>query len=203
MGWLVAIGILVLIGFLPLGVRALYDADGASVMLLIGPLKWKLYPGKKKSKKQSNETVKKPHKQPQKAPKAENKKGKGGSLRDFELIIREVLSFLLNFRRKLLVTHLELKVILAGGNPTDLAIQYGKSRAALGNLMPQLERFFKIKKRNLEVECDFTGSENLIRGRLDLVMTFGRMVGLAVVHGSKILREYLKLLKLRKGGMKT
>ena len=94
----------------------------------------------------------------------------------------------------------ELKLILAGGDPCDLAVNYGRAWAAVGNLMPQLERLFVIKKRDVEVECDFTASKILVIARLDLTITLGRLLGLAIVYGIRALREFLKLQKKRKGG---
>ena len=98
------------------------------------------------------------------------------------------------------MNRLELKLILAGGDPCDLAVNYGRAWAAVGNLMPQLERLFVIKKRDVEVECDFTASETLVIARLDLTITLGRLLGLAIVYGIRALREFLKLQKKRKGG---
>ena len=65
----------------------------------------------------------------------------------------------------------------------------------MGNLMPQLERLFVIKRRDVEVECDFTASETLVIARLDLTITLGRLLGLAIVYGIRALREFLKLQK--------
>ena len=66
--------------------------------------------------------------------------------------------------------------------------------------MPKLERFLVIRKRNLEVECDFTSEKTLVFVRLELTITLGRLLGLAVVYGIRGLREYLKISKKRKGG---
>ena len=127
-------------------------------------------------------------------------KEKGGSLLDFLPLVKVALNFLGDFRRRLRVNRLELKLILAGGDPCDLAVNYGRAWAAVGNLMPQLERLFVIKKRDVEVECDFTASETLVIARLDLTITLGRLLGLAIVYGIRALREFLKLQKKRKGG---
>ena len=104
------------------------------------------------------------------------------------------------FRRKLRVNVLELKLILAGDDPCDLAVNYGKAWAALGNLLPRLERVFVIKKRDLEVECDFTANETLVTARLDLTITLGRLLALGVVYGIRALITFLKIKKKRKGG---
>ena len=104
------------------------------------------------------------------------------------------------FCRKLRVNVLKLKLILAGDDPCDLAVNYGRAWAALGNLVPQLERFFVIQKRDMQVECDFTADKTLIDAQLDLTITLGRLLGLGVRYGTRVLREFLKIVKLKKGG---
>ena len=107
------------------------------------------------------------------------------------------------FRRKLRLNVLELKLIMAANDPCDLAVNYGRAWAAVGNLLPQLERVFVIKKRDIEVECDFTASETLVIARLDLTITLGRLLGAVVVFAVRALREFLKIKKKRKGGAET
>ena len=119
---------------------------------------------------------------------------------DFLPLVKVALNFLGDFQRRLRVNRLELKLILAGGDPCDLAVNYGRAWTAVGNLMPQLERLFVIKKRDVEVECDFTASETLVIARLDLTITLGRLLGLAIVYGIRALKEFLILQKKRKGG---
>ena len=115
-------------------------------------------------------------------------------------IVQTIIKFLDHFRRKIRVDHLELKILLAGGDPCDLAVNYGKSWIALGNLMPQLERVFVIKKRNLEVECDFCGEKTNIYARMDATITMARVLHLLTWHGIKIIKQLLQLKKLREGG---
>ena len=51
MGWLIALGILLALGCLPLGISGIYEASGPIANLLIGPVKISLYHRKKKKKK--------------------------------------------------------------------------------------------------------------------------------------------------------
>ena len=125
---------------------------------------------------------------------------KGGSWTDFLSLIPVVLDFLSDFRRKLRVNRLEMKLILAADDPCDLAINYGKAWAALGNLWPLLERAFVIKKRDVEVECDFTTSKTLVTARMDLTITLGRMLAAVCKFALRALKEYLNIMKKRKGG---
>ena len=203
MGWLIALGILILLAILPLGVSAKYDVDGLLVKVIAGPIRITLFPRPKKQKKKKEQPVKKEPEgqQPAKGPaQPQPKKEKGGSLTDFLPLIKVVLNFLGDFRRKLRVNRLELKLILAGDDPCDLGVNYGRAWAAVGNLRPQLERLFKIKKRDIQVECDFTETETKLIARLDLTITLGRLLGLTAVYAVRIMKEFLKIKNKRKGG---
>ena len=52
MGWLITLGVLILLGIIPLGVSVNYDDDGAVVRVIAGPLKIQVFPLPKKEKKQ-------------------------------------------------------------------------------------------------------------------------------------------------------
>jgi len=208
MGWLIAFGILFLLAILPLGASVKYNSDGPLVRIIAGPVRFTVFPMKKKEKKPKK---KKPEKEKKSktepaadskktADTKEEKKEKGGSLLDFLPLVQVALDLLGDFRRKLRLNRLELKLIMAGDDPCDLAVNYGRAWSAVGNLFPLLERAFVIKKRDIEVECDFTASEMLIIARLDITITLGRLIALAVRYGIRALREYLKIMKLRKGG---
>lgn len=224
-GWLIALGILFLLGILPLGVSVIYNAGGAQVRLIAGPVKITLFPQPKKGKKgkKDRKQEESPNPQPAEEPKPEEQipppraprhsvasaaepkeqKASGGSWTDFLPLVKLALNFLGDFRRKLRVKVLNLKLILAGDDPCDLAVNYGRAWAALGNLMPQLERFLVIQKRNVEVECDFTASETLVDARLDISITLGRILSLVVVYAIRGLKEFLTIQKKRKGGAAT
>ena len=209
MGWWITLGVLVLLAVLPLGASVRYNGDGPLVRVILGPIKFTVFPLKKKEKKEK--TKKEPQKkqeQPQQPrnpkppakPKEKPKEEKGGSWTDFLPLVKEVLRFLNVFRRKLRMDVLELKLIMASDDPCDLAVNYGRAWAAVGNLLPQLERAFVIKKRNIEVECDFTASQTLVIARLDVTITLGRLLASVVVFAVRALIEFLKLKKKRKGG---
>lgn len=211
MGWLIVLAVVAALAALPLGVRVRYDSGGPLVRLILGPVKLTVFPrGKKQKKKppkadppskpeEPEESLPQPPKPP--AQKPEEAPGKkGGTLVDFLPLVRTALDFLGAFRRKLRVDNLYLRLILAASDPCDLAVNYGRTWAAVGNLMPQLERLFQIKKRDVEVECDFAASEPTVIARMDVTITFGRLLSLAAVYGLRALKEFLKIQKKRKGG---
>lgn len=202
MGWLIALGVIVLLAVLPLGVSVKYDASGAAGWIILGPVRVKLFPRPKRQKKKKE---KKPSDPPRQAQPGQEEKPKpqeksGGKWSDFLPFVKMGLDFLGDFRRKLRVNRLELKLIMAAEDPCDLALNYGRAWAAVGNLMPQLEKLFVIKKRNIEVECDFTAEEMRVYARLDLTMTLGRLVALTAVYAVRAIKEYLKFRNKRKGG---
>lgn len=207
MGWLIALGILVLIAIIPVGASIFYDEDGFRALVIAGPIRIPVFPVKKKEKKEKTkkEVKKKATKEKTKSnsTKTTGKKKKGGSILDFLPVLDKVLDFLSAFRRKLRVPHLDLKLILGGGDPSDLAYNYGRGWAVLGNLMPLLDNVLYINKRDVEVECDFLADQTTVIAQFDISITIGRVVSVLVVQGVPILIEFLKVLNKRKGGAKA
>ena len=200
MGVLIAAGVLTLLAIMPVGVRICYDAGGFLAKLLIGPATFVLYPREKKPK--GKEKTKKTAKKSTKSSSNNNSVNKenGGSLADFRGILAQVLEFLGEFRRRLIVKQLDLKLVLAGDDPCDLACNYGNTWVAIGNLLPVLEKVFTIKKRNIDVSCNFCAEQITVVARLDIVICLGRLLWIVVIYGIRIFGEYLKMKKLRKGG---
>ena len=211
MGWIILLAILVLLAILPLGASVLYDAQGVRVRVLAGPVKITVFPLKKKPKKNK----------PKKARKEKPKKGKkpaqaetgeaagkkpapkspdGGSWTDFLPLVRVALDLLNDLRCKLRVDHLKLHLTMAADDPCDLAVNYGRMNASLAGLLAQLERFLVIKKRDVHIDCDFTASQTVVLARLDLTITLGRILSIAVVYGIRALTTFLKIKKQREGG---
>ena len=209
MGIWIAGAILLALAVLPLGVRIRYNDAGFVLKVIAGPLNITVIPGRKKPKKQKVKPKKQKavqtaesagsEERPPQPPKAQpEQKERGGSLTRFLPLVKLGLKFLGDFRRKLRLDNLYLRLILAGDDPCDLAVNYGRIWAAVGNLMPQLERLFVIKKRDIQVECDFTATELCVVAHLDITITLGWLLVLALYYGIRILFEFLSIK--RKGG---
>ena len=195
MGWLIALAVVAGLAFVPLGIRAKYDADGAAAWLTFGPLRFLLYPSDKKTGKKAKAVKTEEMKN-----KSEKSK-KGGSISEFSPLLRSILDFLGELLlRKMRVNLLQARIVMAGDDPCNLAINYGRAWAALGNLVPLLERLFVIKKRDLQVECDFTAEATQIDAQVFLTITLRRLMHLGLRYGIQVLLKYLKIMKLRKGG---
>ena len=209
MGWLITLTILFLLAILPLGASVIYDEEGPLVRVIAGPLKIKVFPMKKKPKKDKPKKEAKPKKQkkaknapadsaaPAKKPPKQNK---GGSILDFLPLVNVALDLLNDLRLKLRVDHLKLHLTMAADDPCDLAVNYGRMNASMAGLIAQLERFLVIKKRDVHIDCDFTANETVILARLDLTITLGRILYIAVYHGVRALTTFLKIKKQQEGG---
>ena len=205
MGWLIFLAILILLAILPLGASVLYDADGPRVRIVAGPVKIQVFPMKKKPKKDKpkKEKPKKEQKKPAQAGEEQKpfpKPKTGGSWTDFLPLVQVALDLLNDLRRKLRVNELKLHLTMAGDDPFDLAVNYGRMNASLAALIAQLERVLVIKKRDVHIDCDFTASETVILARLDLTITLGRILSIAVRYGVRGLTTFLKIKKQREGG---
>ena len=137
MGVLFSAVVLLALAVIPLGVRIRYNDAGFLLRVIAGPVKITVFPRKKKPKKQKTKQKKqKAGKRPEstdsgdtppQAPKpVPEPKEKGGSLTRFLPLVKLGLKFLGDFRRKLRVDNLFLRLILAGDDPYDLAVNYGR-----------------------------------------------------------------------------
>lgn len=205
----IAAAVLLTLAILPLGIRVRYNDAGFLLKVIAGPLRITVFPRKKKPKKQktdqkkqkvekSPESTDSGDKPPQPPKQISGPSEKGGSLTRFLPLVKLGLKFLGDFRRKLRLDNLYLRLVLAGDDPCDLAVNFGRAWAAVGNLMPQLERLFVIKKKDIQVECDFAAEEISVIAHMDITITLGRLLTLAVVYGVRVLFEFLSMK--RKGG---
>ncbi len=221
MGWWIALGIFVGLLILPLGVSVFYDAAGVRLRVIAGFIRFTIFPAKKKEKKPKKEKASKKKKEepaqeesqqePKKTkkksekPKDDSKKKKpkeeapGGSLLDFIPLVKIALKCVGDlFTKTLHIDVLYLKLTMAGGDPCDLATNYGKAWEALGILWPKIDDVMTIKKRDIQIQCDFEGSETLVNARVDITITLARIFGLVFGYGARLLWGYLKIMKNRK-----
>lgn len=208
MGWGIFFACLVVLALLPLGIRGTYDQTGFTVRVIAGPVKVTLFPRKNRkrkpktadsSEKTTEETTKaSSEKKRPKTEKDEPGMQSGGSLERFVPWIRLGLDFLGALRRKIRLDNLYLHVVLAGDDPCDLAVNYGRAWAAVGDLLPKLERIFVIRKRDIQVGCDFAAEKITVAARGDMTMTLGRTLCLGTIYGIRALKIFLTMK--REGG---
>ena len=238
--WWILLGILVLLLILPLGASIFYDASGVRVLVVAGPIRFTVFPMKKKPPKEEKSKEEPPKEETAEDPKTEEpveavpteeqkalppagektqtplpdapkppeqpkeKEPDGGSLMDFLPLVELALKFVGEFFHKTIhIDVLYVKMTMAGGDPADLAISYGNTWAALGNLWPYIDRMFTIKKRDIQIQCDFEASESLVNARVDITITLARLLGLVFGYAFRILIKFLKIMWDRKKKAET
>lgn len=204
MSWLIGAAVLFLLAMLPLGGRVCFDGEGLRVWVLAGPVRLTLYPRPKRKKKEKKQPEKraegKPLPEPPQPKQEAPEEKTGGRLTDFLPFLRLLLDLLGDLRRKLRVDNLYLRLILACDDPADLAVNYARAWTALGNLLPNLERFLSIRKRDIRLDCDFASDQTRLVVRGDVTIRLGQLLALVAVYGVRALKEYLNLKSIRKGG---
>ncbi len=200
MGWLIAVGIIVLLAIFPLGISAVYQHSGFMAWVLVGPVRIRIYPSKKDDKdEKTEETLEKTQNAVSKARKAAEEET-GGSWKDFLPLVHVALDFLGDLRQKIRVKYLKMHLTLASEDPCDLAINYGRMNAAVAGLLAQFDRLFVIRRQDVKIDCDFSAEQTVVAARLDLTITVARIVSLAVRYGLRAFKTYLSIKKQREGG---
>ena len=178
MWWIIPVAIvalIVLLALLPVGLRVIYDKNGLQVKLLVGFLKFKLNLTEINEMQLQRRLRKK--KRIEEDPNYEPRILKpNGTLREFIPLLDLYLQLLFNEKYKLRVKLLELKLTMAADDPFDLAMNYGKAQTILNGLMPQLERFLNIRKKKLDVSCDFLADETMLYARADLLIPLSMLI---------------------------
>lgn len=201
MGWLIALGMIVLLAMFPLGISAKYQQSGFAAWVLVGPVRIQLYPSKQKEKE--DDTGKKKTSLPQSPASKTNRSSpeeRGGSWKDFLPLVDVLRDFLGDLRRKIRVKYLKLHVTMAGDDPCDLAVSYGCMNAAMAGLLAQLDRLFVIRRQDIRMNCDFTAEDTVVAARIDLTITTARALRLLARYGAQALKIYSSIKKQREGG---
>ena len=173
--------VLILLAFLRLGTLAVYNAEGWMIKLVVGPVKIKLIPSKRRKSSRENEP--------------EKNERKKGNLKQFKEFVRPAVEAGKCLKRGIRIDRLYLHYTAAGAeDPAKAAITFGSGSAAIGMLLPVLENNFDLRKRDIIADVDFTAVEPGIYFEAELTMAVWRIIYIA----SGFLSSYLKLKKQKK-----
>ena len=187
---LILVALLTALNLLPVGVDAEYAPEGFFLRIKAGPAKITLLPKQEKKPKKPKKEKKKKEK-PEAEPKKEKKKLHLTPDMIFTLV-RLGLEAVGSFRRKLRVELFRLWLLVAGSDPYQTAVLYGRIRAALDGLYPLFARAFTIEERDVRVGADFTKEKLQAQGRLILTIRVGQAVLIGLVFAWKFGLWYLK-----------
>lgn len=192
---LVLLGLIVLLGFVPVGVTAEYSEEGPEVLARIGPVKRRVFPRPKKAPATEQPAGEKKKKKPKKkrdespegeaSPKEKPKQKLGGMIPLFRELLGTALRLLGTFRRKLWVKELILHLTVGGlgEDPAKAARLYGNAWAALGNLIPVIYDTVRVRKQDVGAEIDFTEPKNRIYAKATMTITIGAVLLMGIRYG--------------------
>lgn len=181
---------LFLLGGLRVGLRGEYTPETAGAWLRIGPAELRLFPrpaGKKldrpKEVQQDRPSGGKQSRPPFLSRRGLLKLGR----RLFPLLLEAAGQF----RRKLQVDELRLRLVAGASDPADAALRYGQANALLGGIWQPVTRAFHVKDGRARVEVDFDRTEPALYGRVSLSLTVGQLAILGLGFGLRALRVLL------------
>lgn len=195
-----------LIGLIRLKGFVEYSEEGVLAQLRVLWFRITLFPAKPRQDKPGKEPKPKKPKKPQK-PKKPKEKPKddrplgekvGGLWSLFRDAVPLVTGAAGKLLRKLRIDELTLRLTWAADDPADAALGFGAGQAALGTVLPLLDRAFNIRKRDIGVAVDFAREEPVIYARALLSFSIGQLVGFGVVYGCKALALFLRHRPKRK-----
>lgn len=189
---------------IPVHVRASYDQGEIAAWVHYGPVKLQLFPPPKKEQKESGpgaETI--PEKEPEKKPKKERKKKKPRAKINREQIFYSLealppilLRALRRVGRRIWVEPLKLHILVAGSDPADTALLYGRLEAVLAGILPPLHRLVRIEEQDIQLFLDFTA------GGMDCIADVGislrplDALSVGVRAGGSLLKWFWRFRKL-------
>ena len=155
----IIISALIILALLRFGFIAEYSDAGFNAWAKVAFLKFQILGNDKKKKAKKKPKKKKPKKQKEK---------KSVSLSAVNKILKAVKKALYRLRRRLLINKLTLYYTSAGDDPSKTAILYGAANAGLNTVIPVLERYLRIRRRDLRVFVDFTATQQTIYVKLNI-----------------------------------
>lgn len=196
---LLIVAIFLLIGCIPLGVDVSYLGGVFTLRAKLGFIRLTLIPRRPKKKSGSKPQKALETQTPgEKKPDAEKKKrfAFSGGVPEILELLQLACDLLGDLRRKLRMERLLLHVRFgAGEDAAKTAISYGRAWAAIGAMLPCLERLFVIEKRDVGAELDWQAKEKMtVDACMVISITIGRALALALRAGVR----FYKLIRNNK-----
>ena len=194
------IAVLLLILLIRVGVDAEYSSSGFCLKIKIGFLRLTLLPRTKKYKppsKKKKEKKKRKDKESKSKDRTETKK-KGGAIKELLELIPAITKALGRFRKRLVINELIVHVVIAGDDPAETAINYGRANIVFGSVVPLLENAFRIKKRSLTADVSFIDTKTTVYCRAVLTVAIWALIYIAFGVAVKFIKIKLKSIRKRK-----
>jgi len=149
---LIILLLLFALGQIRIGAQVEYCEEGLFIRVRAGAFLIPVFPVKKKARGKTDK----------KAVPTKPKQKKGGAVKLVLDLLPAILKTAGEFRRKLRVDKLEMRLTVCAADPADAAMRYGQANALLGSLWQPVTRAFHVKDGHAHVGVDFEGTECLI-----------------------------------------
>ena len=200
--WILGILVLLLLWLCLTRVGAQVTLSGGSTVVDVqfGLFRFRVFPGKKKSKPSKEETTEKPEKPKEKKEKQPLPKPTLTDIRDAVRTLWPPLKRALNrTSRGIRIYPLTVSLILGGADdPAAAAEQYGYLQAAIWTGMPVLEKVLDIPEPSIHTDIDFDAPKPLIEGTLGVTARIGTLLGVGLGIAIPALRWFLRFRKKAK-----
>ncbi len=211
--------LLLLVLLLPARVRVMLRQEKFFLWVGLGPFRLRLLPWKEKKPKKQKKSEKPEEAKPQNrepppspppqaerpgeaarpAPQIRKEKESTpvfGGMEKLDIpyimdLIHLGLSAMGQFRRVLRVDRFLLDCAIATGDAAKTAMAYGAAAAGAGMFLPLLEENLWVRKKDIQVICDFEGTES----QIFLEVQVSALVFQLLIIGIKVLRGFLRLRK--------
>ena len=195
---IIILAVLTVIAWIPIKCCASYLGT-AQVDIKVGPIRFAVYPGKKKKKNAPKVKIEKAEKKPkQETPAQEKKSFSLDNAAQYMPLAQTALQTVGRLFRSIAV-RVKLHVTYGAEDPADAAVHYGQARAIIGTITPILEKTFHIKKRDMQAVFDPEETGFSIETNIQARLFVWQIITIAVHAGVKLLFQFLKI---RKGGAK-
>ncbi len=213
------LALLLLVLLLPARVRVMLRQEKFFLWVGLGPFRLRLLPWKEKKPKKQKKSEKPEEAKPQNrepppspppqaerpgeaarpAPQIRKEKEStpvSGGMEKLDIpyimdLIHLGLSAMGQFRRALRVDRFLLDCAIATGDAAKTAMAYGAAAAGVGMFLPLLEENLRVRKKDIQVICDFEGTES----QIFLEVQVSALVFQLLIIGIKVLRGFLRLRK--------
>ena len=152
----------------------------------------------KQKKQQAQSLIAKP--KPAEPPKPQPKQSLGDKLDRLLPWAKLAADFVGTFfHRKLTVTRLRIRAVLAGGDPAKTGRAVGRAWEAIGVALPVLERAFRIRERRVAVYPDFTAKKTDLEAELRVRLLLGGVILLLLKYACKALALFVRQKRASRG----
>lgn len=151
---LLAAAVLLLI---PLNLRVSYESGTVHVWLRYASKTMILHPANEEKEEQTEPEKQNTVKSGAKKHKKEKKKPNWEQISySLDVLPRVLLRALRRTGRRIVITPLKLHILVAGTDPADTAVLYGKLQGVLAATLPSIHKAVRIREQDIRLFLDFT-----------------------------------------------